>query len=233
VAYITLAHLIWREVATDAPALPFMSDEKYREMFPQPDEGLSELGQAAVRAMVEERVLIDISHMSDKATAETFDLLDELDPGKRVPVLSTHAGWRFGSQEYMHGPETLARLKERDGVVGLIFASHQLADGEPCGKGRGFKLPARKGTRFARSFEIIRCHIDRIHDATGSYRHVAIGSDLDGFIKPTLPGLEDMRDMGPLESALREHYGDADAQAICSENALRLLRSYWRGASGS
>jgi microsomal dipeptidase-like Zn-dependent dipeptidase len=38
VAYITLAHLIWRDVATDAPALPFLTDAQYRHLFPQPAE---------------------------------------------------------------------------------------------------------------------------------------------------------------------------------------------------
>jgi microsomal dipeptidase-like Zn-dependent dipeptidase len=63
---------------------------------------------------------------------------------------------------------------------------------------------------------------------TGSHRHTAIGLDLDGFIKPTLAGLADMRDMARLERALREGYGDADAELICSGNALRVLSS-WRG----
>lgn len=62
VAYITLAHLIWRDVATNANALPFPSDAEYDRLFPQPHEGLSELGRASVEAMVREGVLIDISH---------------------------------------------------------------------------------------------------------------------------------------------------------------------------
>ena len=41
VAYITLAHLIYREIATDAPALPFLSEKSYHEWFRQPaDVGL-------------------------------------------------------------------------------------------------------------------------------------------------------------------------------------------------
>jgi membrane dipeptidase len=56
VAYITLAHLIWRDVATDAPALPLMTDAQYRHWLPQPQEGLSDLGRAAIEAMVRERV---------------------------------------------------------------------------------------------------------------------------------------------------------------------------------
>jgi microsomal dipeptidase-like Zn-dependent dipeptidase len=85
VAYITLAHLVWRHVATDAPAIPFLPDWLYKRLFSQPEAGLSELGRAAIRAMVRERVIVDLSHMSARALDETFALLDELDPGGRVP----------------------------------------------------------------------------------------------------------------------------------------------------
>jgi microsomal dipeptidase-like Zn-dependent dipeptidase len=220
VAYITLAHLIWRQVATDAPALPFMSDEQYHRWFPQPAEGLSDLGEAAVRAMVEHRILVDVSHMSERAVAETFDLLDELDPSRSVPVIASHSGFRFGAQEYMLPPATLRRIAERDGVVGLIFATHQLQD--------GLARPRRLSRPFERGFDILRQHVDAIAQATGSHRHTALGSDFDGFIKPTLPGLQDMRDMARLETALRAHYGEEDGERICSGNTLRVL-SWWGG----
>ena len=35
VLYITLAHLFWRQVATNAPALPFLPDAVYNRLFPQ------------------------------------------------------------------------------------------------------------------------------------------------------------------------------------------------------
>ena len=83
-----------------------------RDADPQPEgEGLTERGIAAVRAMVKNRILIDISHMHPDAIAETFKLLDdELDPNCEVPVVSTHAGYRFGEQEYMHDRDTVLDL---------------------------------------------------------------------------------------------------------------------------
>ena len=33
---MTVAHLLYRQVATNAPALPFMSDSTYNRLFPQP-----------------------------------------------------------------------------------------------------------------------------------------------------------------------------------------------------
>ena len=66
VAYVTLAHLFWRGVATNAPALPFMPDWLYQLVFTQPEVGLTELGTAAARALVRERVLVDITHMTER-----------------------------------------------------------------------------------------------------------------------------------------------------------------------
>lgn len=217
VAYITLAHLVWRHVATNTNALPFLSEDDYRRWFPQPEEGLSELGRAAVRAMVREGVLIDLSHMSGRSITETFDLLDELDPGRTRPVLASHACFRFGSQEYGVDESTLRRIAERGGVVGLILAQHQLRDGVPGSSGRGLDG----------SFEVIRRHVDRIAEITGSHEHAAIGSDFDGFIKPTMAGLQSMSDLAKLEERLVGHYGPETAELICSANALRLLRAGW------
>lgn len=221
VAYITVAHLMWRHVATNAPAIPFLPDWLYRRLFPQPELGLSELGEAAVQAMVRERVLIDLTHMSDRAVGDTFALLDRLDAEKRVPVLATHGCFRFGSQEYGLSEQSVRRVAERDGAVGLIMAQHQLNSG----------VRATRSWRWRQSLEVICAHVDRIGEITGSHRHTAIGSDFDGFIKPTVAGLESAGDMQRLEGALRERYGDADGERICSGNALRVLNAGWAGAA--
>ena len=220
VAYVILAHLFFRQVATNANALPFLNDKLYGFLFPQPDEGLTELGRAAALAMVREHVLIDVTHMSKRAFRDTLSLLDDVDPGGNVPVLASHAGYRFGDQALMLDEAAVRAVAARDGVIGLIFAQHQLLDGL-----------GRKNTRtFDESFEVLCKHIDKLAEVTGSFRHIGLGTDFDGFIKPTLGGLESSADLAQLETALRSKYGDSDAEAITSGNALRLLRGYWRGA---
>ena len=220
VAYVVLAHLFYRQVATNANALPFLKDHLYNWFFPQPDQGLTELGRAAVRAMVREHVLVDMSHMGDRSVADTLALLDELDPQRQVPAFASHAGFRFGKQEYMYSEDTVRAVAARDGLIGLIFAQHQLLDG------------LRRSTKsFDQSFEAICAHIDKIASIAGSYRNIGLGTDFDGFIKPTLAGLESSSDLARLETALRARYGDETVEAITSANALRLLRTYWRGAS--
>jgi microsomal dipeptidase-like Zn-dependent dipeptidase len=219
VAYVTLAHLFYRGVATNSPALPFLPDWAYDWLFRQPrGEGLTELGEAAVRAAVRERVLLDISHMRAEALVETFALLDQLDPS--MPVLATHAGYRFGEQHYMLDSATVEQIARRQGVIGLIMAQHQPNDGIRSST-----------TTFEESFEVICRHVDRIREITQSHRHVAIGSDLDGFIKPTMAGVETVADLGRLAEALHGRYGRKDAELITSGNALRVLRAVWgRGA---
>jgi microsomal dipeptidase-like Zn-dependent dipeptidase len=221
VAYITLAHLVWRSVATNAPAIPFLPDWLYRRLFPQPDIGLTDLGRAAVEAMVREGVLVDVAHMSTRALTDTLTLLDELDRDGRVSVIASHCGYRFGSQEYNLDAPALQRIAARDGVIGIIFAEHQLLDG----------LKIRRTTSPEQAIDVLCRHIDAIATATGSRRHVAIGSDLDGFIKPTLNGLQSAADLALLKPRLEERYGSADAELMLSGNVLRVLREHWgRGA---
>jgi microsomal dipeptidase-like Zn-dependent dipeptidase len=130
-------------------------------------------------------------------------------------VLATHAGYRFGKQEYMLAPETIRRIARRDGVIGLILARHQLNDEA------GVKDPESPAETHA----VLRRHIDAIRLCVPGHvnAHVAIGSDLDGFIKPTVAGIETAGDLATLAQPLRDAYG-ADAEAILSGNAMRVAR---------
>jgi microsomal dipeptidase-like Zn-dependent dipeptidase len=223
VSYITLAHLFYRGVATNAPALPMLSDRAYNAIFCQPKGGgLSPVGEAAVRAMYEHGVLVDVSHMRADALAETFALLRTLDEETGAdpadhPVMATHAGYRFGSQAYMLDDETIREIAARDGVVGLIMAEHQLND----------NLDVSPLTGEAATFERVRRHVEEIRRVAGSNRHAGIGSDLDGFIKPTVAGITNVDDLAKLRKPLEDAYG-ADTDAILGGNAERVLRKALR-----
>lgn len=219
VGYITLAHLFWRHVATNAPALPNLSDRQYDSIFCQPDQvGLSTRGEAAVRAMYRYGVLIDISHMRQAAIDETFALLAELDdqggnsPGA-YPVLATHAGFRFGDHSYMLSPDTIRTVASRNGVIGLIMAHHLLNDG----------LQDEPGD-FATTQHSVRLHVDKLHGITGSYENIGLGTDLDGFIKPMVGGIENASSLKHLAEALHTAFPE-HAEAILYGNALRALKA--------
>jgi microsomal dipeptidase-like Zn-dependent dipeptidase len=86
---------------------------------------------------------------------------------------------------------------------------------------------------FDESFALVCAHIDRIEQVTGSHDFAAIGSDLDGWIKPALPGLEHLGRMRELQAALAARYGPEASAKIAGGNALELLRRAWRGAVGA
>ena len=220
VAYVTLAHLLYRQIATNAPSIPFLSDGMYGILAPQPSEGLTELGEAAVRAMFCNGILIDMTHMSEPAIWATIALLEELEQKYSitpVPVLATHIACRFGTYQYNLSDDTIREIGKRNGLMGVIFCDHWMHDG-----------PSKKNLRSERdTFERVKENIDRIARLVSSHKCTAIGSDLDGFIKPMLRGLENMAGMSYLEERLRREYG-ADADLILSENALRVLKSAWR-----
>jgi microsomal dipeptidase-like Zn-dependent dipeptidase len=214
VAYVTLAHLFWRGVATNAPALPFMPDWLYKLVFTQPRVGLTELGTAAARALVRERMLVDITHMTDLAIADTFAAV-----GPDVPVIASHMACRFGKLAYNLTDDIIREVGRRGGVMGVIACKHYTESG---------LRPESKVKTFEDSMELVFAHIDRIAQVTGSHDHAAIGSDLDGWIKPALPGLEHLGRMRYVQEALAAKYGAEVAEKIASANLLALLRRAWR-----
>ena len=221
VLYITLAHLFWRRVAANTPALPFLPDAVYNTLFPQAKGvALSPLGEAAVRAMYASGILVDISHMRDDAIDATFRLIESLDresgaDPKAYPVIVSHAGYRFGGQKYNVSDGTIARVAARGGVVGLIFAQHQINDG----------LRRSDTKTLAESLDVLGRHIEAIGP-----EHVALGSDLDGFIKPTLGGIETAADLAPLAAALRARYPET-AEQILDGNARRVITRRFASAA--
>jgi microsomal dipeptidase-like Zn-dependent dipeptidase len=216
VAYITIAHLFWRKVATNSPGVPFLPDKTYGFLFPQPALGLCQLGIAVVEAMVHEHILIDLTHMSEHAIDDTLQLLDRLDPASTVPVIATHSACRLGGLAYNLSNRHIKAIEKRRGVVGLIACRHYMADG------------LARPRKFDDSMGVICRHIDKIHQVTGSHDSAAFGSDMDGFIRPTLPGLETPVAFKSVEERLLHAYGPGPAQQICSGNAMRVL-SYWTG----
>ena len=215
VVYITLAHLFFKGIATNAASIPIFTDQQYAEIFHQPDIGLTALGEAAVRSMYRHKVLVDISHMSEKAIADTFRLIEELDRGPggnrdAFPVLATHVGMRSETPTarlYNLTDEAAKRVHDRGGLIGLILAQHLL--------GSTNSEDEAKAT--------VKRHIEAIRTACGGLESCAFGTDLDGFIKPTLTGLERASDLTTLAAWIRAEFA-GEAEAILHGNAPRVLQ---------
>jgi len=103
------------------------------------------------------------------------------------------------------------------------MAQHQLNDG----------IRKKETTTLEESLEVICKHIDKIAEITGGYEHVALGTDFDGFIKPSMGGLQDSGDLALLEAALIDRYGKENAERIAWKNALGVLQTLWPKSPGA
>jgi microsomal dipeptidase-like Zn-dependent dipeptidase len=218
VFYITLAHLFFRQVAADAPAIPALTDEQYNDLFPQPDAGLTDLGRAAIRAMYEHRVVVDVSHMRPDVIEATLDELKTVDPGNTLPVIASHVGVASAGppdHAYNLSGKAMRAIRDRGGVIGIITAQHLLG----------------KTASVEDSIAVLKRHIDGVAEALGGHEHTAIGTDLDGFITPTISGLDSAANLADLQAWIRDLY-PADAEAILHGNAERVLRTVLRQRGG-
>ena len=132
----------------------------YNTLFPQKSGvGLTELGEAAVRAMYREGMLIDVSPHARRRARGDVRAADRLDRESGAaptehPVIASHSGYRFGKQKYNLDDEAVRRVAARGGVIGLILAQHQLNDGV-----------VKKTKTFEESFDVIARHADRLRES--------------------------------------------------------------------
>ncbi len=213
VAYITLAHLIFRDVAANVNAFPFMSDAEYERMFTMPVKGLTESGVRLCEAMCRSGIIPDITHATREAADQVFEITGARDP--KLPVLVTHGAPQGGTaneHKLNLDERTIRRIRDTGGVIGVIFFDHWLLPVSASGE--------------KRSIDLVVNAINRIRHVAGTTDCIAIGSDLDGFIEP-VKGLENVGKFRDLEAKLRKSFEEPIVEGILWRNALRALSAGW------
>lgn len=153
---VSMLGLTWSEPSAFA--------DSSAEPRPGASGGLTDAGRAMVALSNDLGLMLDVSHMSDKATAETVAL-------SRAPVIASHSNARALADVPRNlSPELLTAIASKGGLVGVMF------HGPFVVKGRG----ARRADVVAQALHLV--------GAIGA-EHVGIGSDWDGIIQSP-PGLE-------------------------------------------
>jgi microsomal dipeptidase-like Zn-dependent dipeptidase len=219
VGYVTLAHLFFRRLATCVNALP-IPDWIYNWRFPQENVGLTELGKFAVRQLAAQRILVDVCHMSELAIVDTLRVLDEYDTENQLeaptPIIATHMACRIGKAKYNLSADTIKSIIKRKGLLGVIFSRHLMRE----------HLNTSEAT-WEDTCQVVKSHLDKIREyGDCDLTCAAIGSDLDGFIKPTLKGLEDAGKIRDLSRWILTNYTN-EANGILRENAIRVMTRMW------
>jgi len=138
--------------------------------------GLTPAGEAMVRRCNDLGILVDVSHMSDRATADVLAV-------SRTPVLASHSN----AQAVRDVPrnlndELLAAITSRGGLVGAMFHGP-------------FVSGAEEVTR-ADAVAMIGALVKRV-----GAQHVGLGTDFDGIISAPA-GLASARDLPALREDL-------------------------------
>ena len=166
------------------------------------DYGITERGRALLSRLLEHKIILDVSHMSDRGFWQLAEMTD-------APLLATHSNFR----EVCRSPRNLTRemaleIKRRGGVIGLNLYPPLLA-----------------ASGSADSLDIIR-HIDYALELLGEDT-AAFGFDIDGTGGKYPRGYgegESIHDKVFL--LLLEQYGEDIAEKIGGQNALRFLEEH-------
>lgn len=204
--------------------------------------GLSPFGRGLVTEMNRIGMLIDVSHISDRAFYDVLDCSDR-------PVAATHSCCRALADHPRNMTDDMIRvLAAAGGVMQVNFypvfldsAFGSLLSGSGiCDRGEAIEGefiadpsdPARRAAwhtvidelqALARpSYTRVVDHIDHVVELVG-IDHVGLGSDFDG-IAVTPAGLEDASRFGCIfEEMRRRGYSEQEIAKVAGENFLRLL----------
>jgi membrane dipeptidase len=229
IRYITLAHGLSNHI----------SDSSYDDNHQW--QGLSDFGVEVVREMNRLGIMIDISHLSDDAVRQVFEISE-------TPVIASHSSARHFTPGFERNlsDELIVGLAENGGVIqinfgsGFINSAARAYDSKRWPAGRAWLeehpdmsyadlaehfLPdyaAKNGPYPYASLDDVLDHFDHVVDLVG-IDHVGIGSDYDGVGDSLPTGLKDVSTYPNLiEGLLARGYSEADIRKILGGNLLRV-----------
>lgn len=188
--------------------LPNAFGEGVNGQFPgSPDTGpgLNEAGKALIRACNQQRIMIDLSHMNERAFWDTAAL-------STAPLVATHSNAHALCPQPRNLTDAqLEAIAASDGLVGVNFGTAFLrADGKRNGN-----------TSLTKIFQ----HIEYLLTKLGEDR-VAFGSDFDGIDLPDELG--DVTGLPRLMAVLAmSGVSQAQAEKLAWRNWLRVLKMTW------
>jgi membrane dipeptidase len=229
--YMTLTHSVnvtWADSSTDTPT----------------HNGLTEFGKQVVHEMNRLGMMVDISHVADKAFYDVLAISE-------APVIASHSSCRALCNAPRNMTDQMMKdLAANGGVIQINyhvgFLSQEFRDAEKedpqlerdmdaevkkrCGKAEACQLLEREkvtrelveqGKLPRVNWTRIIDHIDHAVKMAGA-DHVGLGSDFDGANMPF--GMDDASHVPLITNALLEKgYSETDIQKILGGNTLRVM----------
>jgi membrane dipeptidase len=204
---------LWWDLGVRIVSLAHYGLSAYAHGTGQPGP-LTERGRRLLPALAGSGYLLDVTHLADESFFEALELFDG-------PVLASHSNCRAlvpGDRQLTD--EMIRLLAQRGAVIGAAMDAWMLRPGWVRGQTSNTVVSL---TEYVD-------HIDHVCQVTGSSRHAAIGTDLDGgYGREQCPhDLDTIADLQRVPGMLRERgYADGDLEAIVFGNWLELLERAW------
>ena len=159
--------------------------------------GLTNLGIQALNNMEEYKIILDVSHMSDKSFWESFE-------NYSLPICATHSVSRFVHTHVRNlTDEQFKAIRDRKGVCGINFYPPFLCSGDA-------------------TLDDVVNHIEHFM-SLGGEDCIGLGSDFDGI--PTAVEWKDAAGMDYLLDGMEKAgFTERECDKICRENVLRLYK---------
>lgn len=173
---------------------------------PDTGSGLTREGKDLILVCRDKHMLIDVSHMNERAFWDTLETADQ-------PIVATHSNAHaLCAQARNLTDRQLAAIKQNGGLVGVNFdVAFLRADGQ-------------RDTQT--SLDVIVDHLAYLIDHLGE-DHVGFGSDFDGCLLPD--ELSDISQISKLiERMQQRHFSDALIEKITSKNWFAVLDEIWQ-----
>ena len=174
---------------------------------------LTDVGRQLLDWMADLGLVLDLSHMAERAALEALDRYDGVLIASHSNVLALVPNSEKPDRHLTD--DVIERLIEREGVIGVVPYNRFLLGGWQPEDGRSLV-----------TVEHLVAHLDSICQRAGQASHVAVGSDFDGgFGLDQVPsGLDSIADLRLIGEALISHgYSQEDVAAILGGNWLRIL----------
>ena len=203
--------------------------------------GLSKFGRELVGEMNRIGMIIDVSHISDKAVLDAVE-------NSRAPVIASHSSVKAIAPIVRNMPDSVIQtIAKRGGVICINFHAGYLekaaydvyfrnrqardeeikavSDKKPVNWEQVRAIQQKYFDKMPKvDHKVLLRHIDHVAKLAGA-DHVALGSDFDGISGMTPTGMEDVSKYPVLVKGLIEMgYSDTDIRKIMGLNLLRVLR---------
>ncbi|HOA12635.1 MAG TPA: membrane dipeptidase [Myxococcota bacterium] len=154
---------------------------------------------------------VDLSHTREDARWKVYDIAEAW----KRPVMISHTGLRhFFNHEYNASDEEVRRVRELNGVVGLILSRRWLVDPE---------------TRFYSGNDGIQDLIQNmlhIRNICGDVEAIGLGTDFDGMTHPFSDCFKPNQ-LDRVIHAMKPHFTEQETDKILYGNAVRVMKDSW------